>query len=946
MVSGRSRTKPRPLATSLKTKRKTLQSRSIRLMQYRKLLARQNYKTTLFAEINKLIFVQDFDSAGRQLSQLAKREWNDPEIHFRRIEVACRTGNLSEIVEEYRRIQAINPEHEIIEAASILSQIRQEELMSNKEDQTPEEQLDRSSARRSAAQRDRRDVVALDSSAEGRTHKHQSDNDASVRQMLARWESNRLGSSQQEPRSWRVERSPLVPDDAITPELPTLPDASADEELSLVQQQIAESKRLSFATTPESDFQQHPLLKAALKLRDSQPKSSWSWFLLGCAQELTGHLQEAVDAWSNAYQLNPHSLAVLATMAELQQIGALPEGGIDYAEKFEQLDKFLVHGTYETHIQLYKYFLEKRESNHAIAALRTLGDWMQRQRGDVPPEIEILCLLGAMNAYKIEANAAAADACRREAENIAIACKKSPKSSAQIAFIGQIAEEYGLPNLARLCFYSVLIAKDTPLDLASKTAAHCVSQYASLSLKECLKTTYLNHSGNSEIRFCQLLCELTLASVPIRFYMERKNKIRDALARNHASVALQLMQEALQETNDDAEIHFYMSELLSRIGITERAKHHFSMMYELDSLNVDSVLRYVNFLIKNKEYFSAQEIARKTNEIAGLTPTQRSELHWARASALLSVGETEEAKQEIDRSLKTSPWNTQYLIVALRIAIPASLKSEEPTIDEHAINILENHLTMDAQHSLKDELVTQLLEHGRKALQSGLCEYAFVLGKILFVMGNKNEHVIEFFSKVGASYDPRLAAQQTLMLLQSQTQQWTFSQLAVCIARIYSQALEWPLVDEWLDIAVKAGIDDKQVRSKLFELEALKLALHGTNFRKAQSLLEAALDIYDGNQKIPADTAVLHGYLILAQGNIKAGIEKMQTCMGESGSIQSLYFLIKGLERAGRLSGTDCENILRLYNLAPTNLLEQKLIEEIYCTVGSYKTGLSVNLAC
>jgi hypothetical protein len=37
---------------------------------------------------------------------------------------------------------------------------------------------------------------------------------------------------------------------------------------------------------------------------------------------------------------------------------------------------------------------------------------------------------------------------------------------------------------------------------------------------------------------------------------------------------------------------------------------------------------------------------------------------------------------------------------------------------------------------------------------------------------------------------------------------------------------------------------------------------------------------------------------------------------------------------------------LRLYNLAPTNTLEQKLIEEIYCTVGAHRSGASVNLAC
>lgn len=939
MVSGRSRTKPGQHFGLRRTTRQNDVSRRKRLARYRRHSARLAFKSTLFAEVNKLIFVQDFDAAGRQLSQLAGLYWNDAEIHFRRVEVACRTESLAEVVDEYKRIRALNPDHLVIEAAAILSQIRHEEMTADENNFSDHSPMDREFSLGGE-----RDVVALDSSSEMSSSKKSALPDEATRQLLARWESSRPPSAMPSTRGWRVERSPLFPDDSVAPEPPTLPEASADQDLSTLRKNESETKQSESAKLVEQN--QHPLLQAALRLRDLQPKASWSWFVLGCALELTGHLKEAVDAWTHSYQLNPESLAILATMSELQQIGALPENSPDYAEKFEKLDKFLVHGTYETHVQLYKYFLEKRESHHAISALRTLADWMQRQRGEVPPEIEILCLLGAMNAYKLDANAAAAEACRREAENIAIACKKAPKSPAQIAFIGQIAEEYGLPNLARLCFYSVLIAKDTPLDLASKTAAHCVAHYASLSLKECLKTTYLNHAGNPEIRFCQLLCELTLSSVPIRPYMERKNRIRDALSRNNAAVALQLMQEALHETNDDAEIHFYMSELLSRLGITDRAKHHFSMMYELDSLNVESVLRYLNFLIKNKEFFSAQEIARKTNEIQGLSAQQRSELHWARASALLAVGEADEAKQEIDRSLKSNPWNNQYLIVALKLAIPASVRNNDASFSDSTLTLLEEHITNGASTPMNDETINQLLEHGRKSLQSGLSEYSFVLGKILFMLNEKNENVIEFFSKVGASYEPRLAAQQTLMLLQSTTKQWSFAHLAVCIARIYSQALEWPLVDEWLDIAVKAGIEDKQVRSKLFELEALKLALHGTNFRKAQSLLEAALDIYDGHQKVPADTGVLHGYLILAQGNIKAGIEKMQTCMSESSSIQSLYFLIKGLERAGRLSGSECDNILRLYNLAPTNLLEQKLIEEIYCTVGSYKTGVSVNLAC
>lgn len=935
MVLNRSKTMSRQQSGWITTAREQGLGRLKRLALYKRLVSRNAYRATLFSEVNKLIFVQDFDGAGRQLSQLAGLFWNDPEIHFRRVEVACRTENIHEVMEEYKRLKALNPDHFTIEAAYLLSQIRLEEL-SHEEVEVYED----SEKYRMRAERD---VVALDAGSESEQgQSKQLVRDEATRQLVSRWESSRPHTVPSS-RGWRVERSPTVPDDLISVSHPALPEASADDVEMNVTVQSEETATDSQSGTTNRNHS--PLLQAAYRLRDQHSESSAAWFVLGCALELSGLLQEAVDSWTRAFQLNPNSLAVLATMAELQQIGALPDSNTDYAEKFEELDKFLVHGTYETHVQLYRYFLEKKESTHAIAALRTLADWMQRQRGDVPPEIEVLCLLGAMNAYKLDANSTAAEACRREAENIAIACKKAPKSSAQIAFIGQIAEEYGLPNLARLCFYSVLIAKDTPLDLASKTAAHCVANYASLSLKECLKTTYLVHAGNPEIRFCQLLCDLTLSAVPIRQYMERKNKIRDALGKNQAAVALQLMQEALQETNEDAEIHFYMSELLSRLGITERAKQHFSMMYELDSHNVDSVLRYLNFLLKNKEFFSAQEIARKTNEVQGLTQQQRSELHWARASALLAIGESDEAKQEIDRSLKADPWNSQYLLISLKLAIPSAIKTNEPNFGDWVFTAFESQFANN-QSELPEDTVNQILEHGRKALQSGLSEYAFVLGKLLFLQHEKNESVIEFFSKVGASFQSRLAAQQTLQLLQSSSSKWTFSHLAMCIARIYSQAMEWPLVDEWLDIAVKAGVEDKHVRSKLFELEALKLALNGTNFRKAQSLLEAALDIYDSSQKVPPETAVLHGYLILAQGNIKAGIEKMQTCMGDSGSIQNLYFLIKGLERAGQLSGGEAEQILRLYNLAPTNTLEQKLIEEIYCTVGVHRSGVSVNLAC
>jgi hypothetical protein len=68
--------------------------------------------------------------------------------------------------------------------------------------------------------------------------------------------------------------------------------------------------------------------------------------------------------------------------------------------------------------------------------------------------------------------------------------------------------------------------------------------------------------------------------------------------------------------------------------------------------------------------------------------------------------------------------------------------------------------------------------------------------------------------------------------------------------------------------------------------------------------------------------------------------------MNTNASIQSLYFLIKGLERAGRLDETTKESIAQLFHLYPTNIFEQKMMEEIFCTVGNKNPVSPVGLAC
>jgi tetratricopeptide (TPR) repeat protein len=911
-------------------------------------------KLTLLSEVNKMIFVQDFIRAGRMLKALARRYPADYEVHFRRIEVACRTTDLEEVFHEYTSRALTNPQIIALQFASTLAEIR---LMEQRSAEKKEGgHLVNPSLRGESL---KNDVMGLSSSMDslflsGTVRSSASEANALLAQSIldteprfgARAGSRLLsaphlgehGENSKQALSksglFRVAREPSFADDIAIPDVPVVSEVYADFE--------------PFAEDFQMESSHHtdtlPCVRQALEYSRLYQGNYAAWFVAGCALEFEGKLEQAIEAWSRSVQLNPNSCAILATMAELQQMGAIPEEGIDYSTKFESLDRFLVHGTFDTHMEIYRQYMGEKRFTYAISALRTLADWVQRQRGFVPPEIEVLCLLGAMKAYAEQGNNPASDSCRKEAENLVIGCKKSDPEASQLSFLGQICEEFGLKALARMCYLSVLVSVDAKDAVLVQTAAHLVSTSPSMAVKESLKVAYRNTKGNAEIRFCQLLCVLSLEKIPVKFYMDRKNRARQYLAQGEVGEAFPLLNEAANETSEDAEVHYYLAEILQKMGALEQAAKHYEAMYALDFFNSDSVVHYLYFLLKNQDYLLVRKVCREAMDRSiQFSSGQKAEVHWACATALFAEKRSAEAQNEILRALSFDPWSSTYISLALRLYEPEQYGTNLPS--EKILQEIEP-LAIE-QKEVPEELLSRWIERGRHALLHGYCEYSYLMAKFLFMISPRSEIATDFFCRASAAFGSRAAAQQVLLLsAKTGSSEMHLSQLATLIARVYSHSGEWELVEEWIDIAVKSGVDDKGTRSKLFELEALKLTITGANLRKAQNLLEAAIDSIESGQNIPSETGVLHGYILLVQGNIKVGMEKMQHHIGQGPSIQSLYFLVKGLERAGRLDGKEKESLARFFTMLPTNSLEQKLIEEIYCTIGFRRGGAGVSLSC
>lgn len=852
---------------------------------------------------NKYIFVQDFEKAESILKQLSFKYPDDYEILFRRVEVSSKRDTLSELLHDLKKLSKAHPTSKAIDFAILLGSIR----IFSKNDMEKEKKLDF-----------KKNIVSPQKEIEYPQN---------TKMPLINILSN---------KKIRINRALDIPDDYFPEETP-IPELSFPSEKAKL-----DKEKLNI---------REDLYHKALDLQINNPENYAAWFVAGCALESVGRLNEAIELWDYAFKLNPDSTSILATLTELQQIGVLPDSNTNYSEKFESLDKYLVHGHFETHTALYNEFINAGEHKNAINALKTLADWLQKQYGEVPVEVEILCLLGAMQAYKLSNNIPASEACRSEVENIVIACKKSPRDMNQIYFIGQLCEEYGLKPAARICYFAILISKESPPDLVIQAASHCVSNNSSDGLLECLKVAYKNSHGSPEIRFCMLLCGLKMRQIDVTDYMKKKNKVRENISQDiNEDLTLSILEELNSIYQFDPEIHYYLGEIQSKIGNYKEAKKHFQIMFSLDFYNTDGILRYIFFLLKVRDYATAREIAQEGLQLSSLSEQQTNEMHWSIAATYFSEGDFHNSYNEISKSLINDPWNHSYLILSLRSSLNIEKNSflkENELIVKHLEEVILNHNSLSTQ---KDVLINKIIKHGLDCIHNNHSEYAWALAKCaILISENISDTLLYFIAKAGASFHSRITVQEMLLLLKQKNnnKEFNFATLSACIAQIYSLSGNWALVDEWLSIAKNnQSLSAKVTKQKLFELEALSITMKGADLKKAQTLLEAAIDSYDNIQKVPLDTKVLHGYILVAQGQFSIGIEKMQNNISTNASIQSLYFLIKGLERAGQLNNTTKESLTQLFHIYPTNTFEQKMVEEIFFTVGSKNNTSPVGLAC
>ena len=879
---------------------------------------RHNLRRELVAEANKRIFIQQLERAEKQLWIICKIFPGDTESLIKLVEVKTKQGNFKDTKLKLESLLREHPTRTSLKLADLLFRIRQVE---DEESRIPDQSLEEGI---------RDEVVALSFQEEMALLPAMGSQTSNLKTYIS--------TENYHSRATQVERAtPASPDDAPFEDKPITLNSSHDG-IKMGEDSGAHV------------VQKNKILAEIREMRSRNSQNAYYSFVVGCSQELMGNLSGAIESWLQGFQLNSECLPILHALSELQQMGALPNYDIDYSKLYERADRFLIHGTLDTHMDLFNEFLDRNEMNSAITALRTLSDWFQKHRGEVPIEIEILSLLGAYKAYGINNQTAAAQACYQDIDDLSSASCKCFRDETQLCFIAQNCENFGLPQIAVKCYVTLLESQTITEEFKIQIAAHCVSKPEMISedVASALHKAYQDSHGQSELGFCALLSTLQVSNVDIETYLDRKTTIRSLMKQGDIGECFPLLIKALDESTQDPEIHYLLGDIYRKLGADEKAYGHYRQMLSLDSFQPQFILSYLQFLCDNKEYEHVLTFVDNKIEHLKVPDTDLSDLLWIASIAAKELENTKKATQLCKKALSYKPWEFKLLVHSIGIL---GVKPKDDGTRGAPVAILRDLAKQPHENTKKvtKEFIARVVNHIEVSLDKGYTEYCYLLGKTLFLLAPNNNEVQKLYFETCAAWDARLGVQQLLLLREAELPfEIPFAHIASFAVQIYSMAGEWALVDEWSDIAKKSGLKDQLLSSKLLEIEALRLALSGKNLSRAQTLLEAAFDSYDTNKEsIPEAAGMLLGYLMVTQGEIKKGLAKMQEYASESKNIQSLYFYVKGLHRAGDLVKKDNKNTLkRLLSLSPKNTLEQKFIEEIHCTMGKIEKRRGSSLIC
>lgn len=690
----------------------------------------------------------------------------------------------------------------------------------------------------------------------------------------------------------------------------------------------------------DSELKRKELIKKIQVLCENNNEHYGTWFVLGCLYEVIGNIDLAIKSWRKAFQLNKNSIFVLAALSELQFAGFIKKQDIDYSELFRTMNKFFVHGDLALHKKIYYKFYKKGYYKDALNSLKILSYHYQNTDGFVPESIEIMRLLGSYVISEKHGDLQSQDVFKQQIEALVEDAMSSlVKSNTKGLFdIAELCHEFHFTSPARNIYFSLLGSKSISRKSLVQAARMCLNYGASSSLRDVLNKAYVNSRGDFEVRELITQCNVALMHGSYDDYTLKKRHASLLFEEKKYDKARGILEELCSFYNEDSSIHFLLSEIFFKQKMREEAYKHSKAMYSFDSLNILTLLKHFSMLLKIDKFYEASHFHKiLSSREKDMSKDVNSEFYSCSAAFYHHSKDYPKAFENIEKSLKLDPWNTDSILLSLKISFYyfESLESQYlPSI----LDIEKVNSELFKSTKLSRSNYYHFLKIGENLIENGVYFVSWQWAKLLLITFGNSFEVRNFLIKAGASFHQRLATKECLLLMSKYPGVLSFAELALIIAHILIHSNELDYMHEWLEMAEQSQEHLKEINY----IKALELCLKNENLSKAQTLLESDMnsEFYSSQENL--ERSFLLGYIYTARGEFKKGFSKMEAYLKTTQTIFHSFFYLKALMSLYSEEQQKKKVLSDIYKYTPATLLDKKMLEEIYLLFGSYLKGFEV----
>ena len=484
------------------------------------------------------------------------------------------------------------------------------------------------------------------------------------------------------------------------------------------------------------------------------------YYGLGFAFEVSGNMDRAIYNYEQCINTDPGFYPGFFGLSQVYYQNGVEDKGDYFFYLFEEAAPYNVYGNFETHRRLSLDYLEKDHFEEARTAIGTLSDWWVENKGMCPPEIQVFESLMLARIYEKSGDRENAAFYLSQANVMGnqILNQKDVEESV-LYFVAKSLEEFSNFETAYKFYKKILSSEVSSPEMVQKIGGQFLSMGEYKLARELFEEAYKVHADNPEIRFCRLVSGLKLDGVNVEEYLMSKERMRQ-LSKNPGDRVelLSLLHSLLARYKEDPDVLSSMAEVYLRLGNRDRARRHYTELYELDCHSRISALKYASFHMQYGDQQEGKRVLDGLENLETLSATHQAEIYWLKATWFRNAGEFQNSRQQVQKILQRDPWNVSYLVLDI-INLTKLTKFDEDDSGE-------DPLLEELSRGVEENLNWSAFDSRTRSLADGhYIELAYLREKLRFLYADGDLRYLENLVKAACAFDASRATYDFLRLL-------------------------------------------------------------------------------------------------------------------------------------------------------------------------------------